>query len=193
MARSEGDARSRLQQAALELFHENGYEQTTAAAIAARAGVTERTFFRHFPDKREVLFDGEAILRSALLGAIAAAPAALGPVDTLFYAFHSVETLLVDNRPFSKPRHAIISATPALREREIAKLAALTDALTAGLRTRGVGDLQAVLATHAGMAAFVHSTLAWLENPVPGLGARLDAARQAMTALLGGEAAPSAG
>jgi hypothetical protein len=104
-----------------------------------------------------------------------------------------VETRLVDNRPFAKPRHAIISATPVLREREIAKLAALTDALTEGLATRGVGDLQAVLATHAGMAAFVHSTLAWLENPVPTLGAPLHTARQAMTALLGNESAQSAG
>ncbi len=66
----EADARTRLQRAALELFREHGYDRTTAAGIAARAGVTERTFFRYFPDKREVLFDGEAVLRTALTASV---------------------------------------------------------------------------------------------------------------------------
>jgi AcrR family transcriptional regulator len=184
MARNEGDARARLQQAALELFHEKGYEQTTAAEIAARAGVTERTFFRQFPDKREVLFDGQQVLSAALLDAIAAAPNALGPVETLFAAFRSVETLLADNRPFSVPRQAIIAATPALRERETAKLAALAAALAEALRGRGVGDLQAVIAAQAAMAAFAYSTVAWIEDPSVSLGARLDSAQAALKALL---------
>jgi len=184
MARSEGGARSRLQQAALALFHEKGYEQTTAAEIAERAGVTERTFFRQFPDKREVLFDGEKVLRAALLTSIEAAPAGLGAVDTLFRAFRSVEPLLAANRPFSVPRHTIIAATPALREREVAKLAALTDALAEALRARGTGQLQALLAAQASMAAFVHSTVAWIADPAPGLGERLDGALAELKALL---------
>jgi AcrR family transcriptional regulator len=87
---------------------------------AERVGVTERIFFRHFSDKREVLFDGEAILRAALTASIADAPDGLAPLDTLFRAF---------GRPFSKPRHEVISSRPALHERELAKTAALTDAL----------------------------------------------------------------
>ena len=183
MAKNEDAVRGRLQQAALVLFRERGYDQTTAAEIAARAGVTERTFFRHFPDKREVLFDGQAILRVALTAAIADAPDGLGPLDTLFRAFRSLQSLLEDNRPFSRPRHEVISHTPALAERELAKMAALTEALAAALQGRGVADLQAVLAARTGMAAFVHATVSWLDDPEPGLGERLDLAYRALHAL----------
>jgi len=178
--------RVRLQRAALELFREHGYDHTTAAEIAARAGVTERTFFRQFPDKREVLFDGEAILRAALTAAIMEAPEGLGPLDTLFRAFRSVLPLLEDNRPYSKPRHEVISSTPALHERELAKTAALASALAAALKARGVADLTAVLATQTGMAAFVHATISWLDDPEPGLAERLDLASHELKVLLTG-------
>ena len=184
MAKNEDAVRVRLQGAALELFRDRGYDRTTAAEIAARAGVTERTFFRHFPDKREVLFDGEAILRAALTASIAEAPDGLGPLDTLFRAFRSLQPALEDYRPFSKPRHEVISTTPALAERELAKMAALADALAAALRARGVADLQAVLAARTGMAAFAHATISWLDDPEPGLGERLDLAYRALKALL---------
>ena len=184
VAKNEDDVRVRLQRTALELFRERGYDQTTAAEIAARAGVTERTFFRHFPDKREVLFDGEARLRAALTAVIADAPEGLGPLDTLFRAFRSVQPLLEGNRPFSKPRHEVISSTPALHERELAKTAALADALAAALQARGVADLRAVLAARIGMAAFAHATVCWLDDPEPGLGERLDLAYRALKALL---------
>lgn len=184
MARGEDDVRVRLQGAALELFRERGYDRTTTAEIAARVGVTERTFFRHFPDKREVLFDGEAKLRAALTASIADAPSQLGPLDTLFHAFRSLQLLLEDNRPFSKPRHEVISATPALHERELAKMATLADALAAALKARGVADLQAVLAARTGMAAFVHATISWLDDPEPGLGERLDLAYRALGDML---------
>ena len=179
------DARARLQRVALELFRERGYDQATAAEIAARAGVTERTFFRHFPDKREVLFDGEARLRAILTASIADAPEALKPLEILFRAFRSVRPLLEDNRPFSVPRHQVISSTPALRERELAKTAALAEALAGALRARGVADLQAVLAAWTGVAAFVHATIAWLDDPEPPLGEQLDLAWGALKALLG--------
>ncbi len=184
MAKNEDAVGVRLQRAALELFRERGYDQTTAAEIAARAGVTERTFFRHFPDKREVLFDGEATLRAALTASIADAPAGLGALDTLFRAFRAVQPALENNRPFSKPRHEVISGTPALHEREMAKMAALADALAAALRARGVADLRAVLAARTGMAAFVHATLSWLDDPRQGLGARIDVASRELKALL---------
>lgn len=176
--------RVRLQDAALELFRECGYDRTTAAEIAARAGVTERTFFRYFPDKREVLFDGEAKVRGALTASIADAPDGLGPLDTLFRAFRSIQLALEDYRPFSKPRHEVISTTPALAERELAKMAALADALAAALKARGVADLRAVLAARTGMAAFVHATTSWLDDPELGLGERIDLASRELKALL---------
>ena len=184
MAKQEGDARIRLQQAAVDLFRERGYDHTTAAEIAARAGMTERTFFRHFPDKREVLFDGQAVLVDALTASITEAPARLGPLDVLFRAFRSVAQLLQDNRPFSMPRQEVISATPALHERELAKLEALSDALARALRARGVTDLQAALAARVGMAAFADATLSWLRNEEPGLTERLDLAERALKALI---------
>lgn len=183
MTKNENDVRTRLQGAALELFRERGYERTTAAEIAARAGVTERTFFRHFPDKREVLFDGEAMVRAALTASIADAPADLGPVDTLFRAFRSFQPALEDSWSFSKPRHEVISTTPALHEREVAKIAALADALAAALKARGVADLRAVLAARTGMAAFVYATLSWLDDPTVGFGERIDLAFRELKAL----------
>lgn len=184
MAQSGSGARIALQQAAVELFRERGFDRTTAAEIAARAGVTERTFFRYFPDKREVLFDGQAILVSALTASIAEAPAGLAPLDTLFRAFRSVVPLLESNRPFSKPRHEVIATTPALQERELAKLAALSDALALALQTRGVPALRADLAGRAGLAAFAHATVSWLEHEKPGLAERLDAAERELRAVL---------
>ena len=184
MAKNEEDVRGRLQRSALALFRERGYDRTTAAEIAGRAGVTERTFFRHFPDKREVLFDGEAILRTALTASVAGAPEAAGPFDALVRAFRSVVPMLEGNRPFSKPWHEVVSSTPALRERRMAKVGALADALAAALQARGVPELRAVLAAQAGMAAFDQATVAWLDDPGPGLGARLDLAIGEMKALL---------
>ena len=108
--------RDRLQRAALELFRERGYDRTTAAEIAARVGVTERTFFRYFPDKRETLFGGEAVLGPVLTEAVAGAPAGLGPLDLLFHAFRSVAPLLEANRAYSAPRQAVVSSTPALHD-----------------------------------------------------------------------------
>lgn len=185
---NEGDARTRLQQVALELFLEQGYDRTTAAEIAARAGVTERTFFRHFSDKREVLFDGEARFRAALTASIVDSPDELGALDTLFRAFRSVQYVIEDNRPFSKPRHMVISNTPALHEREMAKMGALSDALAAALKSRGVADLRANLAARIGMAAFVQAMVAWLDDPdpdpEPSLGECLDLACQELKALV---------
>ncbi|QGY02502.1 TetR family transcriptional regulator [Methylobacterium mesophilicum SR1.6/6] len=168
----------------MDLFTERGYERTTAAEIAARVGVTERTFFRYFPDKREVLFDGEAVLRTALTAAIAKAPVALGPLAALFWSFRSIEPLLEGNRPYSKPRHEIIARTPALYERELAKTAALTAALAEALRERGVAELRAALAARIGMAAFVHAVICWLDDPAPTLTERLERTFTEAIALL---------
>lgn len=176
--------RARLQQAALELFRDHGYDRTTAAGIAARVGVTERTFFRYFPDKRETLFGGEAVLRTALTEAVADAPDGLAPIDMLFDAFRSVLPLLQANRSFAEPRQAVISSTPALHERELAKHEVLADALAAALRARGVAEPLALLAARTGMAAFTYATIAWLETPEPQLAERLDHALENLRELL---------
>ncbi len=184
MVKATADARTRLQRAALELFGEHGYDRTTAAGIAARAGVTERTFFRHFPDKREVLFDGEAILRDALTAVIAEAPVGPAPLGILWQAFRSVSPMLKDNRAYAKPRHDVISVTPALQEREFAKLAVLSEALAEALRARGIPELRADLAAQTGMAAFVHASLVWLDDPEVDLGERIDIAFGELQGLL---------
>ena len=176
MPRSGEPARRRLQQSAIELFCERGYDQTTTAEIAARAGVTERTFFRHFLDKREVLFDGQAKLAKALTDAIARVPVTLRPLEVLYRAFRLVEQLLEDNRPFSLPRQQVIDRTPALQERELAKVAALAEALALALRQRGVDERLAALAAQTGMATFRYAVASWLANPAGGLGAHLDRA-----------------
>lgn len=183
MVNDKVDPRVRLQQAALELFHERGYDRTTAAEIAARAGVTERTFFRYFGDKREVLFDGEAILREALTSVIAGMPSHMGPMEVLFEAFRSVVPILEGNRPFAEPRQQVIASAPALREREIAKHAGLAEALADALRTRGVDSLRAALAAGTAMGAFVHATVSWLDDPTGGLEERLDRAERELAAL----------
>jgi AcrR family transcriptional regulator len=180
------DARTRLQNAAVALFAEQGYDRTTAAGIAARAGVTERTFFRHFPDKREVLFDGGSLLSTALAESIAAMPDGLAPLAMLFRAFRAVLPLLEANRAISKPRHDVIASTPALREREVAKHEAMAVALADALQGRGVAALPADLAARAGMAAFVQAAVAWLNDGSVSLGAQLDLAQRALETLLTG-------
>jgi AcrR family transcriptional regulator len=173
MPRSGADARRRLQQAALELYQEQGFDRTTAAEIAARAGVNERTFFRHFPDKREVLFDGQAALRAALMQAVAEAPEGLQPLEILLCAFRKAGRILEENRPFSEPRLEVIAATPALRERELAKAASLTDAVAEALRQRDVADRLAGLAAQTGWAAFHQAAQAWIDDPSQSLDAHL--------------------
>jgi AcrR family transcriptional regulator len=164
MPRDREKTRRRLQRAALELYCEHGYDQTTAADIAARAGVTERTFFRHFPDKREVLFEGETKLRTAMMDAIAKAPRTLGPLETLSRAFQSVEPIHEENRPFLEARREVIASTPALYEREVAKLAASAVALASALQQRGIDDRLATLAAQTGIAAFGHAAMSWHED-----------------------------
>jgi AcrR family transcriptional regulator len=173
MPRNGEVVRRRLQEAALALFDERGYDQTTSAEIAAKAGVTERTFFRHFPEKREVLFGGEAALSAILTSAVQGAPPALGAWDTLFRAFQAAEPLLVENRPFSEPRRRIIASSSPLQEREAAKAMSLTVGLASALRERGVPDRLASLAAQVGMAAFSQAFAAWLDGEPGNLGEHL--------------------
>ena len=164
MPRNKDQVRLRLQQAALKLYRERGYDHTTTAEIAALAGVTERTFFRHFPDKKEVLFGGEATLKAFLTSAVADAPPEMSAWDALFRAFQAVEPLLVENRAFSEPLQQVIAGSPALQERQLAKIGALTAALATTLRQRGVEDRLATLTAQTGMAAFTYAATSWLDD-----------------------------
>lgn len=166
--------RRRLQQAAVELFKEQGYEKTTAESIAARAGVTERTYFRHFPDKREVLFDGASLLIERLTDAVAAAAAAMKPLPALRAAFHHSVPLLEENRPVSEPRARVIAATPALQERALAKTASIVHALAAALVSRGVERRYAELCAQVGMDTYAVATDRWMTDPSIDLHAHID-------------------
>jgi AcrR family transcriptional regulator len=152
MGRWQPDSRGRLQEAALTLFAERGFDQTTAAEIAARAGVTERTFFRHFADKREVLFGGSVLLQERIVAGVAGAPEGCGPLDAVARGLDAAAVMLGGfRRDLSRQRHAVIAASPELRERELGKLADYAAAVAAALRQRGVGEPQATLAAEAGM------------------------------------------
>lgn len=170
MPRNGETVRKRLQWAALELYRKRGYEETTAAEIAAKAGVTERTFFRHFPDKREVLFDGDAAFAEALTSAVRHAAPALGAWAALFFAFDSVKGMFVENRSFSEPRQHVIGSSPALQERAAAKTRMLIGALAQALCERGVPGQQANLAAQVGMATLSHAVAAWLHDDTTDLG-----------------------
>ncbi|MEV8477471.1 helix-turn-helix domain-containing protein [Streptomyces sp. NPDC051173] len=154
MGRWEPDARGRLAKAALELYSERGYEQTTVAEIAGRAGLTERTFFRHYADKREVLFSGSAEMREVFVQGVAGAPRSATPVDALVAGLDAVSGMFADRREFARERQAVITATTELRERELIKLASIAAALTDALRGRGMAESGASLLAEAGVAVF---------------------------------------
>jgi len=165
MSRWEPDARGRLAQAAMELYRERGYEQTTVAQIAERAGVTERTFFRHFADKREVLFDGSQGLQRRMVAAVEAAPASASPLDALTAALAAAAELFLELPPeFPRQRQEVIAAHPALQERELSKLARLSAALGDALRRRGVAEPAASLTAEAGVAVFRVGFERWISG-----------------------------
>ena len=173
MPRDGSKARARLREAALELYLERGYDLTTTAHIAARAGVTERTYFRHFADKREVLFDGESQLTDILVSAVASAPPGLAPFRVLVQALTAAVPLLIANRPIAEQRGRVIAVTPALQERAYSKIAALTDSLTLALTQRGTAPPTARLAAQVAMAAFDRASRHWADNPTTNLSAAI--------------------
>jgi AcrR family transcriptional regulator len=162
MGGSRKGVRQRLQHAALELYAERGFERTTAADIAALAGVTERTYFRHFPDKREVLFDGEAALAASLADAVLTAPPGLPPLPTLLAAFLSAAAIFERDWALKERRYRIVSATPELHERELSKWAHLTEALAGALEQRKVPPSVASLAAVCGTGVLSRARLQWL-------------------------------
>lgn len=165
MSRWKPDAAGRLEQAAYELFLERGYDRTTVADIAARAGLTERTFFRHYADKREVLFGGAAALEAELLRALGAAPAAMPAIEAVQIAVEAISAMLTGRRELARQRRRIVAAHADLQERDMIKRASLTGALAQGLRQRGVDEPAASIAADMGIGVFYVGFGRWLDAP----------------------------
>ncbi|MFC5829025.1 TetR/AcrR family transcriptional regulator [Nonomuraea insulae] len=164
MGRWEPNARERLGRSALELFLERGYESTTAAEIAERAGLAKSTFFRHFADKREVLFGGQDRLNRLFIDAVTGVPDSATPLDAVAAALDAVAAAFgPEQRAFVRQRHAVISGNSDLRERELLKLAALTAVMADTLRERGVPDPAASLAAELGSLAFRNAHARWID------------------------------
>ncbi|MFH8805080.1 TetR family transcriptional regulator [Streptomyces sp. NPDC017936] len=165
MSRWKPDARGRLEKAALDLYNQQGFDATTVAEIATRAGVTERTFYRHFADKREVLFPADNPLTVALANASAGAPAPLPPLEVITRALTEAAPVFEEREDLVRQRQAVIAANPELQERELAKLAAYASTLAHALRERGLETTTAALAAEIGIAAFKVAYERWVNDP----------------------------
>jgi len=164
MTRWKPDAAGRLAVAAMSLFEEQGYDATTVAEIAERAGLTKRTFFRHFADKREVLFGGSAELVRRWAEAVAAAPAGAAPMAAVTAGFDPVAEIFEERHAFARVRARIVDANPELQERELIKLQMLAGAVAEALRERGVPDDEAILAAQAGVTVFHVAFARWVSQ-----------------------------
>lgn len=164
MARWEPDARGRLQKAAVELFHERGYAATTVQDIAARAGLTERTFFRYFADKREVLFAGSEVLEETIRASIAEAAPKAGALEAVEAALVATSDIFEPRRASAKQRNVVIMADAELRERELMKLTSLVRSMAEALEARGTPALAARVAAEIGIAMLRVSFERWLED-----------------------------
>jgi AcrR family transcriptional regulator len=164
MARWEPDARGRLVAAALDLFNERGYDQTTVAEIAERAGLTKSTFFRHFPDKRDVLAAGQDAIAQLLREGIAGAPADATPLTAVGSGLKSAAAAFTSfNRELAPRLKAAIAASAELQERNALKQAGLALAMAEALEARGIPEPTAVLAAELGALAFKKAYARWAE------------------------------
>ncbi len=164
MGRWQPDAPARLQEAAFELYTERGYAQTTVAEIAERAGLTERTFFRHFADKREVLFEGSDRFLATVVGPVDCAPPSATTLEAVTAGIEAAGSVFPAPELVAR-RHALILANPELRERELIKLASLATSLADALRRRGVPDTAGELAAETGIAVLRIALTRWIEDP----------------------------
>jgi len=162
VARWEPDTRNRLSEAALALFEEKGFEATTVAEIAERAGLTKRTFFRYFSDKREVLFAGTDEFERTFVEGVNGAPASSSPLEAIGAGLDLVAGYLQGRSDFAPRRQAVLDANPELQERERTKMALLADAGAAALRDRGTEEPAATLAGEAGAVALRLAFTEWI-------------------------------
>jgi AcrR family transcriptional regulator len=165
VARWQPDSRGRLAKAALVLYDDQGFENTTVAEIAAAAGVTERTFFRHFPDKREVLFAGGIDLGALAPEGVAAAPPGLAPLDAAMAGLNEFVAVIGERHEFAARRRRIIDTNPELRERDLIKNAEMSATLAAALRDYGLDEDSATLAAEAAVGVFRVAWDRWTADP----------------------------
>ncbi|CQD16807.1 TetR family transcriptional regulator [Mycobacterium europaeum] len=164
MSRWEPNAAARLEVAAVELFADRGYDNVTVVEIAERAGLTKRTFFRHFADKREILFRGQDAYREMFAAAIASAPADATPMQAVGAALTGFAASFArDRREFLAKRQAVIASSLELKERDLLKAAALTAAMAEALVKRGVQPPIANLAAQVGALAYGDAFQRWLQ------------------------------
>lgn len=164
MSRWEPNARGRLEEAALDLYTERGFDETTVAEIAERAGLTERTYFRHFSDKREVLFGGQDLLAQLFVDTIAGADGSLPPLEVVGAALAATGPFFESRHKQARRRQAVIAANPSLQERELIKLSWMASAIADALRRRGVTESASTLAAEAGIAIFKVAFDRWVHR-----------------------------
>jgi AcrR family transcriptional regulator len=184
MARKSSDAPGRLQQAAMALFIDRGYDEVTVAEIAERAGMTKRSFFNHFADKREVMFASTDALQASVLAALAGASADLGPLDAVVQAFTQAAATMEDYTVLARTRQAIIDSSPDLQERDLLKMAAMTTAIAEALAPRGVPRRDAILVAQAATTLFATAVDEWTRDPRRGLVASIQEALNSLKAAL---------
>ncbi len=181
MSRWEPDAPERLERAALELFLAHGFDGVTVPQIAARAGLTTRTFFRHFADKREVLFAGEDVIPRRVAEIMALAPDGVPPMELVAGGFEPMAPMFEGRVEQLRQRRQVIAGHDGLREREMRKRADLCETITAGFIARGIDALDAQLLAETTGTIFRVSLDRWMDAPERGLVAVL---RETMSALV---------
>lgn len=164
MARWEPNALERLQQAAATLFVERGYAAVTVAEIADRAGLTKRTFFNHFPDKREVLFAGAQTFEDGVVKHLDEADGGLVPIDAAVLALVRGAQGLSGYGGFARTRQDLIASSTELQERELIKMAALASAIARALRRRGVPARTADLTAKTAVTVFTTAYEDWIDD-----------------------------
>jgi AcrR family transcriptional regulator len=172
----------------MELFQERGYARTTVSDIAERAGLTERTFFRYFVDKREVLFSYSKELEDSIVNGVKNAPKTAAPLDVVASVFEAAGAALQANRDMAyvRARHAIVVAHSEVRERELIKLASLATAVTKALHARGVAEPTASLVAETGISVFKIGFEGWVTAKNPGeLARHIRAAVNTLRAITG--------
>jgi AcrR family transcriptional regulator len=170
MARWEPDAQGRLQKAAMELFLERGYAEVTVAEIADRAGLTKRTFFNHFADKREVLFAGAKDFEAGIVKHLTDADDDLDPIDAAIAALAHSSLELARYRDYARLRRDVIASSPELQERDVMKMSSLASAMAETLCQRNVPARIATLTAQAAVAVFNAAYDDWADDSTADFG-----------------------
>jgi AcrR family transcriptional regulator len=187
MVRWKPDARGRLAEAAMMLFIERGYDEVTVADIAERAGLTKRSFFNHFADKREAAFASVDALQESVLAALAEAGADLGPLDAAVWAFAQAAAPVENYPDLARARQALIDSCPDLQERDLMKRAAMASAVAGALERRGVPRRSAAFAAQVATTVFTTALDDWVHEPERGLGPSIQGALDDLRTSLGSE------